>query len=328
MAHNIATINGQSAIAYMGSTPWHGLGTKLKGATDVDAVRVAAGLDWIVSAEPIYLADGRKIAQGQAIIRNTDARVLGVVGPSYTPIQNSEALDVLRPAIEEFGLSFSVAGALGNGETCWALAKLPQSVDVNGTGDSVNGYALFRWAHDGSSALVGSATPIRVVCQNTLNAALNGRQGGIVSVRHTANAQKRLDEAARVVKQLTATLIATGETFTAMAQRRMTVKDTQAFIEAVFPATDGKVNDTIAARRRTVADLVWSGTGAAMAGSDATGTTAWAAYNAVTEYFDHVRPSEAKSKAGRVQANISALFGGNAGIKADALRIARQLVAA
>jgi phage/plasmid-like protein (TIGR03299 family) len=332
MAHNIDETTGAPAIAYIGSTPWHSLGTRITPtqARDLDFVRKAAGLDFFVEARSLaYQHDGQWLAtpRGQATVRTDTNAVLGIVGPSYTVVQNEQALDVLRPAVEQLGLTVAVAGALNGGSTGWALAQLPQSVDVTGTGDTVNGYALFRWSHDGSVGIVGSLTPVRVVCQNTLNAALNNRaQASVIKVRHTASAEVKLDAAARVVSSLTEALIGTGETFTQLAHRRLSQREVIAYIESVFPQEGDKLSDVVKARRATVAQLLESGVGANLASPD--GPTAWGAYNAVTEYFDHVRPAEAKSVSGRQRANESALFGANHDAKRFALTQARELVAA
>jgi hypothetical protein len=126
----------------------------------------------------------------------------------------------------------------------------------------------------------------------------------------------------------------TGETFASMAAKKLNPQQLRAFVDHVIPNTSAAatVAPVIAARRATVLALMHDGKGAAMANQLVDtrdgGASLWGAYNAVTEYFDHVRPAEAASTAGLVNAQTSALFGGNAGIKAEALTIARQLVAA
>src|SRR6476620_9499662 len=116
MAHNIASINGQNAIAYIGSTPWHGLGTRLRGDVrySVEQFLAAAGLDWDVAAEPIFNAEGQRLHKGQVVRRLTDNRELAIVGPAYTVVQNREAASIFDIAINEFGASIEVAGALGD----------------------------------------------------------------------------------------------------------------------------------------------------------------------------------------------------------------------
>lgn len=322
-----------NSIAYIGSTPWHGIGTRLKGDVrySVEQFLQAAGLNWQVTAGPLFDIAGNRLVKGQVITRSDNGHELAIVGPAYTPVQNADAASIFGPAIEEFGVSIEVAGALGDGEVCWALARLVNGdVDVTGQGDAVNGYALLKWGHDGSTGIVGSATGIRVVCQNTLALARSSAHSDFVKIRHTASAQDRVVEARKLFTNLTKTLIATGDTFGKLAARELTAKDVIRYIESVFPADkDGKVNDVTKQRRLTVAQLVQGGVGVEKATALTNGApNAWSVYNAVTEYFDHVRPAEAKSKAGVENANVSALFGGNADAKAKALVEAQKFLVA
>lgn len=336
MAHNLATINGKVAMAYQGETPWHKLGVRMNGEggrVNVDAALTAANLDWKVSRQDLFLADGRKVDNRSAVVRDVDNAVLGTVSDALGLVQNSDAFGVLTPAIEKFGITIEAAGALGNGARTWMLAKMGEAITPI-EGDAINGYFVIVNGHDGTHSYEGVLTPIRVVCQNTLTAAIGDKAGNITNrvfkVPHTRLVNDQTDAIAKLVLSLTAALKETGKTFAALAQRQLTPTEVVSFIESVFPAKldiNGKVeSDVIAARRKTVAELVWSQPGAELAGADAHGATAWAAYNAVTYYFDHVRTAEAQSAAAVRKANESALFGGNAEIKLQALRKARQLV--
>jgi phage/plasmid-like protein (TIGR03299 family) len=333
VAHMIDETTGRPAIAYIGSTPWHGLGQRITGeaARDLDQLRVAAGLDWEVETRDIAYMSAEGVwtatAKGQANVRKDTNAVLGIVGPAYHCAQNAQVIDVFAPAVREFGLQPTVAGGLNGGSQCWLLAKLPESIDPTGNGDTVNGYALLRWGHDGTIGITAALTPVRVVCQNTMALAINGELAKLFKLRHTASVEGRLDQAAELVTGMTQALIATGETFATLAQRQLTAREVVAYIEAVFPQDGAKLSDTIKNRRATVADLLASGVGAELANPGGI-PTAWGVYNAVTEYFDHVRPAEAKSAAGRKRANESAIFGGNADVKRFALAQARELVAA
>ena len=210
------------------------------------------------------------------------------------------------------------------------LFKLPTDVTPV-PGDKVRGYGVALTGHNGSTATEFRPTPIRVVCQNTLNAAVGGggRKGRVFSISHIGNVARAADAAAKVVSLAIEAMQETGETFAQLADRQMTTVEVIAYIEKVFPAAvDGKVSTQLERRRGDVAELVWSGSGAELAGSDKHGTTAWAAYNAVTEYFDHVAPGHAKTDTATTNANRSALFGNAFNIKADALRQAEQLLVA
>jgi len=343
MAHNIATINGVSAMAYLDQTPWHGLGERLNFAgvdksQVIDRALDAAQMRYTVGSMPMHLTDGTEVEGYKASVRfNPDGTVaaqLGVVGDGYHHTQNEQNVEILRVLAQEFGCVPAAAGVLGKGERCWMLMRLADAKLSPLPGDDVNGYFLLHWGHDGNMSVQGLATGIRVVCQNTLSMATNGRKAWI-AIRHTKSASARLDDAAKLIKTLMGTLKATGETFASMAAKNLSAAQLDAFIAAAIPNTDPKaatVAPIIVARRDTVARLVFFGRGAAMANQGANvaagEASVWAAYNAVTEYVDHVRTAEAQSKEGLRRAQESAIFGGNADIKAQAFQLARELVAA
>lgn len=331
MAHNLAVIGGKVAMAYQGETPWHQLGERMtpETAASIERSMKAAALDYTVGLQSMFLADGTVVPNRKAVLRD-GAVILGTVSNWYQPIQNADAFGIFQDAMTEFGMTVEAAGALGNGEKAWMLLKLPVDLEPV-AGDKINGYGVAITGHDGSTVLEFRPTPIRVVCQNTLNAAVGvgGKKGRVFGIPHIGNVGKQVDAARKIVSDVIATMKETGDTFTAMAARRMTPAEVVAYIETVFPSPkDGAVSKQLADRRATVADLVWTGVGAEMAGSDANGTTAWAAYNAVTEYFDHVLTGSAKTDTAKTKANSSALFGTGSELKMSALVAARELVAA
>lgn len=340
MGHNLAVINGAVAMAYQGETPWHDLGTGFESIRSVGDAILGANLNWNVELIDAFFKDGdsfRKSELRRAVIRrdSIDGVVeLGSVGMKYHTIQNEEAFAVLQPAIDEFGITIEAAGALGNGSRTWMLAKMPEASEPI-PGDTINSYMLIINGHDGMCGHHALPTRVRVVCQNTFQAATglgNGNkvQGAVFTVRHTKSADDRLKLAADMVLNVMKTVKANDQIIEKLYERKMSPKEVVEYIESVFPNPKPKeaVSDKLADRRKTVARLVWEGTGAALAGADSNGATAWAAYNAVTEYFDHVRPAEAKKSSARQAANESAIFGANADLKLLAMNRAMRLVAA
>lgn len=329
--HNLATINGRTAMAYQGETPWHKLGTRLAGDETIAAAMTAAGLDYTVSLHPLYLSDGRLVENRHAVIRDeadaTPGPILGTVSGWYSPIQNTDAFGVFEAAKNEFGLTIEAAGALGDGEKAWMLFRLP-TILTPVPGDDVRGYGVAVTGHDGSHAFEFRPTPIRVVCQNTLNAAVGagGAKGRIFGISHIGNTGREVDAAKTLVCDVMAAMTTTGETFTAMAHKRMTPADVIAFIETVFPTPkDGKETDALKDKRRTVADLVFTGVGAELAMSETDGQpNPWACYNAVTEYFDHIVPASATKDSRKLSLNRSSVFGAGFELKQLALAAARQ----
>lgn len=343
MPANIAQINGSAAIAYLDAPPWHGMGNRLQ-LKDiprhllVDAAVDAAGLRWTVGSVPLYLADGSEVKGFKASVRyasdgsGTVAATFGPVGDGYVHSQNLENVDILRPLVEDFGCVPATAGALDDGRRCWMLVRLADAKLSPLPGDDVNGYFLLSWGHDGNLSVAGRATPIRVVCQNTLSAATDGQRAWF-SIRHTSSVAARRDQAADLMRKLMESLKATGDTFAQMAGKNLSAAELDAYINAAIPNTSGSkvVSPVVIARRDTVSRLVFYGRGAAMANQGANTAageaSVWAAYNAVTEYYDHCRTAEAQSPAGLKRAQESAIFGGNSEIKAQAFQLARELVA-
>lgn len=282
MAHNVET------MAYYGATPWHGLGKKVDHLMTAIEVIAEAGLDWTVSKEKVFAqVNGKKvfIPGKYATVRNTDNRPLGIVGSSYTPVQNAEATEFMDALTGTGKAKYETAGSLQNGRIIWVMAKVPNGGGV----DPVEQFLVFSTSHDATMPVQVKATPVRVVCNNTLNAALHG-QGNTFRVRHTTNVQDRLKEAERVFAGTLKYFGKTVATFDRMKGVKVTEEKLVKIVEKVF--TGSLDNDDLTDRQEnrlakiTEKILSLSVTGA---GTDLPGVkgTAWGAYNAITEYLDH-----------------------------------------
>lgn len=175
--------------------PWHySMNPELvellhEAPTSAAALRYA-GLDWTVESRDIQLCGGKKIPGYHANVRSSDGAVLGVVGDRYRIVQNTDAFSFTDGIIGE-GAVYETAGALNGGRKVWLLAKLDQ-MDLGG--DEAKNYLCFANTHDGSGSVKVCITPVRVVCNNTLNLALSTAKRSF-SMRHTTNVDKRIDEA-------------------------------------------------------------------------------------------------------------------------------------
>ncbi len=158
------------SMFYTGRTaPWHGLGISvLEAPASRDALELA-GLDWRVVQRELITEDGIQVAGFKANVRDQDNRVLGVVTDRYKVVQNDEAFAFTDELLGE-GITYETAGSLQEGRRTWILAKLPQRYIISG--DEITPYLVFMNSHDGTGAIKAAMTPIRVVCQNTLNLAL------------------------------------------------------------------------------------------------------------------------------------------------------------
>lgn len=182
MSHNVESCFSVREV------PWHGLGTIIQEAPDSEAALKLAGLDWSVKQVPV-LYEGEKTGH-QFNVRESDNRVLGVVGGRYKLVQNAEAFAFTDELIGG-EVRYETAGSLADGKRVWMLAKMP---DTRVLDDVVEPYLCLTNGHDGFSSLKVCMTPVRVVCQNTLNMALKGAKR-TWTVRHSGNINAKMEEA-------------------------------------------------------------------------------------------------------------------------------------
>lgn len=158
------------SMFYVREKPWHGLGTMVMEAPDSEAALTLAGLNWNVIQKNIKTVDGGNIISGfKANVRDSDNSVLGIVTDRYKVVQNMEAFAFTDALLGE-GVRYETAGSLQNGRRTWMLARLPHQYIING--EEITPYLVFMNSHDGSGSIKVAMTPVRVVCQNTLNLAL------------------------------------------------------------------------------------------------------------------------------------------------------------
>lgn len=179
------------SMFYVRETPWHGLGTKVNEAPTSKDALIYAGLNWKVVQNNVYTQDGSLISGYKANIRSTDRSVLGIVSDRYKIVQNQDAFQFTDDLLGE-GVTYETAGSLQGGRKVWMLAKMPHRYIISG--DEIEPYLVVMNSHDGSSGIKVAMTPIRVVCQNTLNLAL-GSAKRIWTTKHTENVMSRVYEA-------------------------------------------------------------------------------------------------------------------------------------
>ena len=175
---------------YVRVAPWHRLGVCVEETLSSKEALEQSGLDWTVVQRPI-MTDYNIIHGYKANIRETDERILGVVTDRYKIVQNHEAFAFTDALLGE-GVKYETAGSLNEGRKIWLLAKLPDKYFLEG--EAVEPYLVFSNIHDGSGAIKVCMTPIRVVCQNTLNLALNNAKR-VWSTIHVGDLASKMDEA-------------------------------------------------------------------------------------------------------------------------------------
>ena len=176
---------------YVREAPWHGLGVRVESALNSEDALVMSGLNWNVIQKPIMTTSGNLIPGYKANVRDSDNRVLGVVTDRYRVVQNSEAFAFTDALLGE-GVKYETAGSLQDGRRIWILAKLPDKYIIEG--EQIDPYMVFSSSHDGSASIKVAMTPIRVVCQNTLNLAMSTARRSWSTI-HIGDLAAKMDEA-------------------------------------------------------------------------------------------------------------------------------------
>lgn len=216
------------------NVPWHGLGTQVENApSSADAIRLG-GLDWKVVQKKIYTEDGIKINGYSANVRDKDGKSLGIVGSRYSIVQNEDAFKFTDAMLGE-GVKYETAGSLKDGRIIWLLAKLPNKYEI--LGDAVDPYIVFTNTHDGSGAVRVAMTPIRVVCNNTLNFALKTAKR-TWSARHTGSIGTKLDDALETLAFADEYMKATQKTFEDLHKIKLNEFEVRSIINNIVPIND------------------------------------------------------------------------------------------
>ncbi len=220
---------------YTREKPWHGLGTGVeKAPASADALRLA-GLDWKVVQEPICTEKGGIIPGYRVNIRDSDGKALGVVTDRYRIIQNQEAF-AFTDALLGKGVRYETAGSLQEGRRVWLLARLPHEYIISG--ERISPYLVFSNTHDGSGAVRAALTPVRVVCNNTLNLALHTAKRSW-SMIHTGNITDKMKEAENTLFMAEEYMESLGKEFERLRGRKITDGQVKEYIEQLLPLENG-----------------------------------------------------------------------------------------
>ena len=225
MAANVET------MFYVRETPWHGLGTRVMEAPGSEDALELAGLNWKVRQEPIYTDNNLLIPGYKANVRDLDDKVLGVVTDRYKVVQNDEAFAFTDGLLGE-GVRYETAGALLDGRKVWILARMPREFIING--EQISPYLVFSNTHDGSGAIKVAVTPIRVVCNNTLNLALSTAKRSW-SMVHTGDVQGKMEEAKQTLFMAEKYMSRLGREFENLRKIELTDRQVMDYIKLLLP---------------------------------------------------------------------------------------------
>lgn len=214
---------------FVGEPAWHGLGTVIETAvTSEEAIKIA-GLDWDVVPKPIYDEFQREVLGYKVNMRTSDNKILGIVTDKYKIVQNSEAF-AFTDALLGQGVRYETAGSLASGKRVWMLAKMENTTIAE---ENIDPYLVFTNSHDGTGAIRVAITPIRVVCQNTLNLALN-RASRHWSCVHKGDIQNKLEEARYTLSNADKYMKALEEEFGELKLKKVSDKQVDVMVETLL----------------------------------------------------------------------------------------------
>lgn len=294
------------SLAWTGETPWHSKGRQLpKHATVEDMIRFGE-LDWQVIPRPLFQASehgiGASIPGYKALTRSDRPDVtLSVVSEGYGIVQNADALSLAAAAVGEGNACAEVCGALDEGRRVFVVLNVDKGT-MGIAGEAIEQYVVCYAGHDGSTSVGFKFTPVRVVCQNTLSAALGKETPHQITIRHTRNAAERVKLAAEMIGQARAYFGAFNHRALALVKQRLAIGAAEQIASKLFPtykATDGRV--LVPANQTKVVALFQ---GQANTTDYRIAGTKWGFYNAVTALIDHnSRGSKGERRMERVIGN-------------------------
>lgn len=302
MAHNINfnEKTGQHSFFSVKQKAWHGLGQIVEGYPNSREALKLAGLDYeVVKLPNIHrLQDGSEIISDTSFFttRKDTGAILGDrLGADYKIVQNVDAFTFFDSIVGGDGIMYETAGALGKGEKVFITAKLPDYIRV-GNDDLIEGYIFLSTSHDGSGSITAAFTPVRIVCQNTLNAAMHNCSNQI-RIRHTDSADQRLKEAHKIMglsNKLTEQL---DGIFNEWAKVRITDKQVMQLIQqAMAPSKEvlanvrkGEFEELSTAFKNICDNAFMYAMSSPTQQTETTKGTLFGAYNAVTGYFQNVK---------------------------------------
>ncbi|MFH7000524.1 DUF932 domain-containing protein [Flavobacterium bizetiae] len=337
MAHNINfnSTTGRYSFFSVKEKAWHGLGQVVEQYPTSEEAIKHAGLDYEVIKTPLYTkgsgiietTNGIEIGSSElevpsyyANIRADNNAVLGVVGKDYHIVQNREAFNFFDAIVGgSQGILYETAGALGQGERIFITAKLPDYIRVGNGDDVTEKYIFLTTSHDGSGSITAAFTPIRIVCQNTLNASLRS-MSNVVRIKHTSGAKQHLENAHKVMGLADTLSNQLEGIFNQWAKVKVTDHEVKKLIQlALCPNKEtldllkkGAEDEVSTVFKNVVQDAFAYAMTSDTQQMDTTKGTLFGAYNAVTGYYQNVR--NYKDDEAKLQ---SIVMGGTAQIKSQ-----------
>jgi phage/plasmid-like protein (TIGR03299 family) len=326
MAHEIDMSNNRANMAYVGSTPWHGLGEELSEGAPLEIWCKEAGLNWQALEHSIFthnpVTQEKTLFGGhKALVRSDTGDQLSLVSRKYKVVQPKQIMEFYRDLIEKQNYQMQTAGSLKGGKVIWALAKTGDEVDLGN--DQIGGYLLLSTSFDKTMATRAQFTSVRVVCNNTLSFAIRGTEGergkDWISIGHNAEfSADRIKDALGIGQ-------GAWQRFSIDIEKMANTKldkeiAKKFFVDVITGKDDAEVTDYVYKPKFSQIYSLYQGQGQG-AKLESAANTVWGAVNAVTEFVDHKAGLNNNSRLS------SAWFGQGSKMKARAFDLGLALVA-
>lgn len=308
-------------MAFVGALPWHGEGNPIDEADifDIQKGIVSAGMDWEVGLKALQTVDGEAVKH-RACYRMSDNKILGVVGPKWTPVQNKDMFKWFQPWLDAKECALHTAGSLCGGSKVWVLCQVVNDPLMTiAKNDDVAKFVLLANSHDGSLAVRAGFTPIRVVCTNTLAGAISSASSKLIRIRHSSKVKENMDLVKDIMNLANQEFEATAEQYRFLASRQVHTGDLRKYVKILLDVENVK-DDELPTRTKNIMDemfkMIVEGRGQ---DNPAIKGTYWQAYNGVSEYLNYVKGRNTSNR-------MDALwFGANATANQKALDIAIKM---
>ncbi len=299
-------------------TPWHRLGTVVAGLPTAQEALTAARLNWQIVQEPIFDGDMKSIPSHRLNRRDDSREVIGVVPKGWQPVQNERLLEIAEALAQvdgDYRPVIETAGSLSGGRIVWALVRIGERQFADSPHRS---YLLLSNGHDGTRAVTGRLTDVRVVCANTLKMAET--DASRLYVTHARGVAARLATAIETIGWANEATRATFAIYEALAKTKVAIDQARLTFRGLL--TDDR--DQLTPGELTAIDVM---TELFRSGRGNTGTTAFDVVNAVTDWVDHVKVYRSDERTDE-RRFINSNLGGEADrLKSSAFRAAKRLAA-
>jgi phage/plasmid-like protein (TIGR03299 family) len=270
------------------TTPWHGLGEVVQEAPNSEEALKLAGLGWAVTQEEVVV-NGLVVPNFKANVRNDNGKVLGIVSDRYSIVQNQEAFSFTDNLIGSGDVRYETAGSLRDGRVVWMLASLEKEYKI--LGDEIAPYLCFTNSHDGTGAVRALMTPIRVVCNNTLNIAVNGAKRQWSTV-HKGDIARKIEDAEKTLMRAEDYMEKLDESANKMVDIKITPATWADLVNELIPTNtqmSPRQLNTVGEKRQALHNAIMMEDIKRFQG------TGWAVVNAVTDFVAHSEPARLTS---------------------------------